>query len=210
MSEDQKPSGQSEVTSGDKENQQTESQAKEDKVSYDTYKKVLAEAKAAKEKAKVLESEVQKFSQSEMQAQGKQAELIESLRKQVGDKDGQLKDFKKNYAFKLLTAAVEAEGAKHGCVDTDLLLKSMDLNAIEFGDDFSVNGTDIQREVTSVVGKKPYLFNKKISSVNDVNPKVNKESLNGKEDLSKLSLAEKIKKVAEMSASGIYNKRGTN
>lgn len=50
MSEDQKASGQSEITSGDKENQQTESQVKEDKVSYDTYKKVLAEAKAAKER----------------------------------------------------------------------------------------------------------------------------------------------------------------
>ena len=47
-------------------------------------------------------------------------------------------------------------------------------------------------------------------SVNDVNPKVNKDSLNGKEDMSKLSLADKIKKVAELSASGVYNKRGTN
>ena len=209
MSEDQKASGQSEVTSGDKEINTTtnDTQVKEDKVSYDTYKKVLAEAKAAKEKAKALEADVQKYSQSEMQAQGKQAELIESLRKQVADKAEEVKSFKSNYAYKLLTAALEAEGAKHGCLDTDLLLKSVDINAIEFGDDFSINTTDLQREVASVVGKKPFLFSKKVSSINDVNPKVNKESLNGKEDLNKLTLEQKLKRVAEMSASGVFNKR---
>jgi len=213
MPEDTKASGQADqVTSGDEIKETIkETPVKEDKVAYDTYKKVLSEAKAAKEKAKALEAEVQKYTQAEMQTQGKSNELIESLRKQVGEKDTQIKDFKKNYAYKLLTAAVEAEGAKHGCVDTDLLLKSMDLNAIEFGDDFSVNSTDIQREVTSVIGKKPYLFSKKVSGINDVNPKLDKQSLNGKDDdFSKLSLADKIKKVAEMSANGVYNKRGSN
>lgn len=208
MSEDKKASGQTEVVSDNQEQEQStvtaEKSVKEDKVSYDTYKKVLAEAKKAKELAKQYEEKVQEFEQSQMQSSGKQNELIESLRKQLTEKEKSIVEFKTNYAKRLLTSAVEAEGTKHGCVDTDLLLKSMDLNAIEFGDDFSVNMDDVQREVAAVVNKKPFLFTKKVGGINDVNPKVNKESLNGKKDISKMSLNDQIALIAKATAAGNF------
>ena len=78
-------SGQAEAVS-DESVETKETQQAKDQVSYDTYKKVLSEAKSAKAKKAELEAELQKVRQSELEVKGQDKQLIESLRKQLAEK----------------------------------------------------------------------------------------------------------------------------
>jgi hypothetical protein len=207
MSEVEKASGQDQVASGDEINQQSEQQIRDDKVSYETYKKTLAAEKKAKERAKELESKLTQYEQADLESKGKQAELIESLRKQLSEKEKKVSDMLSNFAFQSLTKAVEVESKLHGCIDPEAALKFIDLNAIEIRDDFTANSEDVKRAISDIKQKKPYLFQKPVPSVKDAMPGVNKDDLNGKKDLSKMSLDEKLKLLAEATAGGMFAKR---
>lgn len=198
MSEvDQVASGQVEGSSGTESNQDQTQQSKEDKVAYETYRRTLSEAKKAKQSAAELASELEKYKQSELETKGKQSELIDSLRKQLAEKDQAARKFKEDFAFQSLKTAAIAEGAKHGCVDYDLLLKAMDLSSVEVQDDFTINPDDLSRVVNDVVTKKPFLFKKQITAPKDVIPS---SKVDTKEK--PMSLQDKIKKLAEISAGG--------
>lgn len=181
---------------------------KEDKVSYDTYRKTLSEAKSAKEKTKALEAELEKLRQAELEAKGKDKELAESLRKQLEQEKAEKNKIKQDFAFQIYTKAVKAELSKAGALDEDLLINAIDINAVGINDDFTFNEDDIKREVANLAAKKPKLFQKKAPSVKDGTPKnVDSKELNGQMDLSKMTLAQKMQKLAELTANGSYSKK---
>lgn len=179
---------------------------KEDKVAYDTYRKTLSEAKSAKEKAKALEAELEKFKQADLEAKGKDKELAESLRKQLEQAKAEKDKIKQDFAFQIYTKAVKAELVKAGALDEDLLISAIDINAVGINDDFTFNEDDIKREVANLATKKPKLFQKKNPGVKDGTPKnVDSKDLNSM-DLSKMTLAQKMQRLAEMTAGGKFNK----
>jgi hypothetical protein len=147
-----------------------ENQSAKDQVSYETYKKVLAEAKKAKAAKAEYEAELQKLKQVELEQKGQDKQLIESLRKQLADKDMSERKMKEHYAFNSFKNSVAALGAKHGCVDNEILLKSVDINSIEMNDDFTFNEADLEREIAQLASKKSYLFQKKVPKVADAKP----------------------------------------
>lgn len=180
---------------------------KEDKVSYETHRRLLGEKKKMQAEFEAMKSELDKKHQAEMEQKGEEKKLIDALRKQLAEKDKALIDVKTNYTFRSLESSLMAEAVKQGCVDTELLLKAIDINSIEINDDLSINQDDLKRAISDVAAKKPILFKKKVGEVKDGVPRVNKDDLNNKVDFSKLPLAEKIKKMAELSAQGGYAKR---
>lgn len=169
-----------------------ETQQAKDQVSYDTYKKVLSEAKAAKAKKAELEAELQKVRQSELEVKGQDKQLIESLRKQLAEKEQSDRKMKEHYAFNSFKNTVSAIGTKHGCIDMEVLLKSVDINSVEMNDDFTFNEADLEREIAQLASKKSYLFQKKVPSVKDGTPGMKKT------ETKKLTIDEMAKALASM------------
>ena len=170
----------------------TEVQQSKDQVSYDTYKKVLGEAKAAKAKKAELEAELQKVKQSELEIKGQDKQLIDSLRKQLADREAQERKMKEHYAFNSFKNTVSAIGSKHGCIDMEVLLKSVDINSVEMNDDFTFNEADLEREIAQLASKKSYLFQKKVPAVKDGVPGTVKK------ETKKLTIDEMAKAIASM------------
>lgn len=192
MSEDtSKASGQSQ-SDGVESDDQTQVQPNTDKVSYDTYRKVLSEAKKAKASRAELEAELQGYKQKELEQKGESNQLIESLRKQLAEREASEKKMRENFAFNSFKSTVEALGAKHGCLDNEILLKSIDISAVEMSDDFSFNAEDLEREIAQLASKKSYLFQKKVPKVNDAAPTMPKT------EKKKLTIDELAKMAASM------------
>lgn len=148
----------------------TETQQAKDLVSYDTYKKVLSEAKKAKAMKAELEAELQKVKQAELEVKGHDKQLIDSLRKQLADAQTGQQKMKEHYAFNSFKNSVSTLGLKHGCIDLEVLMKSVDMNSVEMNDDFTFNEADLEREITALANKKSYLFQKKVPKVADAKP----------------------------------------
>lgn len=205
--EDQVTSGDAQSSSGTDESQsQSNAEVSQDKVDYGTFKKVLGEKKKTQEELKAMKEKLTKLEQADLESKGKQSELIESLRKQLQEKDQQFEKVKHNFAFNLYSKAVKSELEKTGAIDPDLMLSQIDVNSIQMNDDFTFNEDDIKREVANLSTKKPKLFQKKIVDVKDGVPK---SSVNGSGglDLSKMKLADKMKLLSEMTTKGAFNKR---
>lgn len=172
MSESTKAGGQ-DLSVGDTENQvNNQEQIREDKVAYETYKKTVAAEKKAKEEARELKAKLQQYEQAELESKGKQAELIDNLRKQIAEENKKRESMLRDFAYQSLNKAVENEAMSQGCVDTEALIKLMDVSAIEVKDDFTVNTEDVKRAIADIKSKKQYLFEKKVSKIADVTPGV--------------------------------------
>jgi hypothetical protein len=209
MSEVEKGSAQSSDVSDIKDtSEQSETLvSKEDKVSFETHRRLLGEKKKVQAEYETTRAELERLKQQEMEAKGEEKKLIDSLRKQLADRDKDLLDVKTNYTFRSLESSLMAEALRQGCIDTDALIKLIDIKSIEINDDLTVNQDDLKRAISDVATKRTWLFKKKVGDVKDGVPRVNKDDLNGKVDFSKLSLSEKIKKMAELSAQGGFSKR---
>lgn len=79
---------------GSAENQQTSGQAEksQDKVAYETYQRVLSEAKAAKEKLKLYEAEKQQITESKLKEQNEWKALAEQKEKSLAETTARLNE----------------------------------------------------------------------------------------------------------------------
>ena len=167
--------------SGFEEGQSVEQKA-EDVVKYDSYKKVLSEAKNAKERARQLEAELEAKRNAELEATGNFQEIIDNLKGKLKDTESKLYTTQKNALWKDVTGAIKAEAAKAGCINPDKLIRLFDK------DDFStLQAEDGQIHMDSVKAlieksKKEdyYLFSKGNVPLIDATPsnKIDKPSLN--------------------------------
>lgn len=145
-----------------------EQDPKPNTVAYDSYKKVLAEKKKAQADKDELARKLKEYEDEKLAAQGKSNELNESLRNQLKEEKEQKMKIVGAFAEKTVKASIEAEAKKQGCVDTELLIKAVDMGALEVNtDDFTVNQDDLSRQLDAVKTKHPWLFNKGGPKLND-------------------------------------------
>lgn len=143
--------------------------SKEDKVAYATYQKVLGEKKRKDQELEQALNKLKEFEQKDLEAKGKDKELIEALRKEKAITEEKLMKTVQTFANKSVSQQIANEAIKHGCVDTDLLMKAIDSKAMQFDEEtFSVNPEDLKREVEKVMKAKPFLFNKSGPKVHDM------------------------------------------
>jgi len=175
MSEEQIDRSADVSTDGVSENSQDTSSVdrkEKDLVSYETYKRTLNEAKKAKSRLQEMESRLTGLEQEKLQHEGKKDELIDTLRKQLGEKDKQLKTTLGNFALTSVKAQLSQEAMKLGCVDTDALSALMDLNSLEVdGDTFQANQEQLKMMLEETRKKRPYLFNKSGLKIDSTVPK---------------------------------------
>jgi Asp-tRNA(Asn)/Glu-tRNA(Gln) amidotransferase C subunit len=168
------PSGEPDIISDEKPDQDKSKASGKDTVSHDTYKKTVGEVKRLKEQLKealTLKDKLAELEQNEQMRQGKHEETITTLRKQLEDTKKSEKAVFQKYAFKSLGEQVRVEAMKHGCVDPDALMKLADLSDVEIdAETFEADKDKLAEIVASVKTTKPYLFNKSGPKINGKMP----------------------------------------
>jgi hypothetical protein len=197
MSESESPSGTTEATASgatqekEQETSSTSGADLKDSVAYDTYRKVLSEKKKASEKLTNLEAELQKMKEERLQLEGKKDEYIDTLKKKLTDLETNHKKAVGTFAYNAVTNALQNEALKHGCIDSDALIKLVDVSSLEVSDDFKVDGENLKTTIEDLKKSKPYLFSKEAPKFADAKKPVvdvKQSGLKGKsvDELSKM------------------------
>jgi hypothetical protein len=143
--------------------------SKEDKVAYSTYQKVLAEKKSRDQQLEQALAKLKDLEHKELEAKGKDKELIEALRKEVQtERESKIK-VAHSFATKAIREQVLAAGKEHGCADPEWLFDKVNKGALQVNEEtFEVNAEDLKREIEAIMKVKPQLFNKQGPRVNDL------------------------------------------
>ena len=147
-------------------------EAKQDQVSYDSFRKSVEAEKRARERAQALEAELEAKKQAELEAQGKHEEIIQSLKSKLHETESVLKSEREKYLWNNVTSAVKTEAAKHGCKNPDKLVKLLDR------EDFSMlqaeNGQIMAQSLSALIDKakkeNDFLFTAPAVKINDAVP----------------------------------------
>lgn len=181
-----------------------QAEQKNDKVSYDTYRKTVDAEKKAKAKLDEVSKRLKEFEERDMAAQGKSQELIESLRSQIKEKDEKLNNVVGSFAYKSVSSQIREEAIKQGCLDVDLLLKAGNEEfakiEVDAENGFSVNSDDLKRFMETTMNKHPMLFKKSGPKFHDAAPKAGENF--GTKDVSKMTTAELLNEYKNLAAKG--------
>jgi TPR repeat protein len=132
-----------------------------DSVSYESHKRLLAEKKKLQAERDEVAKKLADIETEKLQAAGKQDEVIVNLKAEKKRVEDQFLNVIGNFAQKSVESALEAEAAKHGCVDVGLLKKAVDLGEIDVNkEDFSVDSAGLKKAIEAAQAKHPYLFKK--------------------------------------------------
>ncbi len=183
------PSGQTVDASSTEQTTQTNTHiaSGDNKVAYDTHKKLLAEKKNLQARFEEMEKKFNNMNESQMAAEGKKDELLEAYKQKLGTYEEKFN----NFAYSAVSNNVALEAKTMGCVDHDALVKLVDLTSLNVGDNFSVDKDEVKTMLESVKKDRPYLFKPVNPNVNTGTPK-DFNSSTGKIDFSKMSQAEMV------------------
>lgn len=126
---------------------------------------ILSDLKKERDKRRELEAKFQELERAKLEAEGKKDELIQSYKKQL---DG----YKQQVAVSIKSKVEDQIAMKAkdlGCVDTELLLKTVDVNSVEV-DSTSFRITDpetVASMIEQVRKSKPYLFKQSGPEIRD-------------------------------------------
>ncbi len=163
-------------------------------VAYDTYKKTVTEAKAAKAKLKELEDKLANAENDKLGAEGKKDELIAKLRGDLDKATKSQKDTLNSFVYSSLDSQVRAEAERLGCVDADAVSKLVDLSDVEVDTKtFKADKEKLTEVLEDLKKSKPYLFNK-------AGPKINTKMPGGKFVVD----GSKTKKLSELTKDEIW------
>jgi len=181
------------------------SEGSKDVVSYESFRKSVAAEKAAKDKARELESQLESYKQKELESSGKTEEFITSLKEKARSLESQLESERKNYAWERISSTVKQEAVKQGFKYQPeafiKLLDADDFRSMQVGDGFKVDQTSLSNVVEKMKKNYSDMFVQKGPSINDVTPmtKIDKEKdidlkSMSKDELEKLILSKFAKK----------------
>lgn len=191
MEENQNASGSQEQVS--------DNSSGEDKVAYETYKKVLGEKKKMQSEFLSMQEKLKAIELEKQQAEGNKDDVINSLRTQLNEEKSQKQEIKKNFVWNTIQGQIKNEAISQGCVNPDKLIKLMskdDLASVEIDDSFNVNREDLTRLMDEA--KKQHadigLFKSKRSEVHDVTShNIPKAPVKSKEELSKDEIKQQLR-----------------
>lgn len=149
--------------------------ASQPSLSYDTYKRTVGEVKKVKSQNAELMERLKTYEQREMEAQGKHADLIQALRQENQKLKNDVSERDQVYMWSRRSESLRSELNKQGCLKADHLLKLMDENVleqIEVDDHFNPVREDVARVVETFKGNPDYsyLFRGQTNSIETVTP----------------------------------------
>lgn len=147
-------------------NQETTAPATSDKVSYDTYKKVLNEKKNASEKLAQMQAELESLREEKLKAEGNKDQLLEDYKKKFEETEKALKEKDQKYAWQKISSSIKTEALKQGCINPDKLIRLMSdeqLNKIELNEEYEINPNSLNEVMGEVVKDNSFLFKKQMN-----------------------------------------------
>jgi hypothetical protein len=135
----------------------------------------LAEAKRAKDEARELRARLEAIENEKLESQGKYADINKSLKDKLAEREAELNNTKKTYAYNAVTSVIKQKALEMGAINPDKVLKLMDKSDMELitvDDNYNVDLSTVQSVLEKI--KKDNedigLFKKNVPSVKDVNP----------------------------------------
>lgn len=184
------PVDQTQDASGVEENQQSQA---EDVVKYESYKKVLSEAKSAKEKARQLEAELEAKRQAELEAKGNYQEIIDSLKRQKEELETKYRTTVEKTQWERVTGSIKNEAVKAGCLNPDKLIRLLDKHDFETlrAEDGEIRAESLNQLLEKAKRENDFLFKRGNVQVNDAVP-ANNPPIAREKSVSEMSKAERI------------------
>ena len=168
---------------------------KNDKVSYESYQKVLSEKKSVQAKLAEMEAYKNQIEQEKLEAEGKWKELAQTNKKLAEEfKD---KNFKlvKNVADKTIKSQFKSISEKLGCVDPELAYMACSFEDLEVSEDFELDQLKLESKIQDLTKSKPHLFKKDFKIPQDVIPKDKVGVEKSESEMSVTELLNKYKQV---------------
>lgn len=162
-------------------------------------KEVSEESKKFRQKNSELSKKLQELEDAKLKEQGKVQELYDKTKHELEQERESRKKDKASFAYRTVTAQIQQEAMKLGCLDPKALVAVSSaqgfLDEISVDEQFNVEQGSLKTFIEKTQKEMPYLFGKAAPAIKDVVPNNKGESKTGVEAL---SLAEKIKKLAEL------------
>jgi len=170
MSDDTSTSGADDQSAGG-DDQSKVKPSGQDQVSYETYKKTVAEVKKLKDTLKAQADALAQAEQAKLMAEGNKDELINKLKSDLQKLEKTHKETFNSFVYSSLDAQVREEAQKLGCIDPDALVKLADLSQVEVdAKTFKADRTQLTEILESLKKEKTYLFNKSGPKINTQGP----------------------------------------
>ncbi|HNC40323.1 MAG TPA: hypothetical protein PK522_00915 [Nitrosomonas sp.] len=145
---------------GDATNETSGQPSNKDSVAYDTYRKVLGEAKSLKAKLAEYETKEAEREQSILAEQGKLKEALDLSIKKQKELEANLSAKDKAFAKKVFTKEVESVALQLGARKEALedIVKVGDWSSVEIDEDFTINQEQLKASLANLAKSKPFYF----------------------------------------------------
>lgn len=150
-------------------------------------RELLAKLKEKSEAEQKLKEQLEQIEQEKLVSSGKKDELIESLKRQVREREEKLKGVTQTYALKSVDQQIFAMAMEMGCEKPEVVKKLADLSDVTVGEDFLVDRDALKMALEKVKDDVPALFKKQLSAPRDGVPKHKQE---GAKSVSGMSIKE--------------------
>jgi hypothetical protein len=194
MSEEQKSVGDANASVGDQDLNSVSSA--EQKVSYETYKRTLDEAKKTKATLKEMQEQLSKINEEKLLAEGKKDELLKAKEKELSEIKSRLERERAESIITRVQSRIAEVATKLGAYDSSDVIKNISLKDLNLDDEGNFEQAVLESKVDALKKQKNYLFKKENSQVIDGNPVTRPQALT-KETLKGVPLDDLI---------AIYNK----
>lgn len=145
----------------------------EDKVAYETYRKVLTEKKARDQQLSEMEQRLQEYEQRELERKGEFEGLISNLREENKNLKDKISQRDKAYIMSKVNNAIKTKAVEAGCKNPDKLLRLIEperINSLEVDDQFNVDTKSVEYLVNEAKKENDFLFKQQRANVQDGNP----------------------------------------
>lgn len=151
------------------------------------YDGILGELKGERQKRRELEEKMQAIEAERLLEAGKLKEYAETMKTRAQKLEEELRSAKQNFAFTTVKSQIERKASELGCLDSDLLIKAIDMDKVQVDDAFTVDSQSLTEVLENVRKTKPFLFRQEGAKFKDANPS---SAVAGKPDLSKMNKQE--------------------
>lgn len=162
-------------------------------------KEVSQEAKLNRQK---LAEEKRKNEEAEkkiLQEQGQYKELADIWQRKANASETQANKLKQAFAYKTVADTIALEASRMGCVDTDAIVALLPMDQVPIDDTFNVDKESVRAMVEDFRKAKPYFFQRQAPSIANAVPAKTEPPKN---DLSKMTLAERAALLAQLKQQG--------
>jgi hypothetical protein len=168
-------------------------------VQYQTHKRALSQLKNAQSENDNLKARLEAVSNEKLEAEGNKDELINSLKKQMMEKDVKLKATVGSIARTQAMSAIVDEAVKAGCNSPDIVKKYLEdqIGSLTFDGDFNPDREQVKLLIEDTKRTSPILFSKDAPRVASHNINAAGVSKTNKPDIKKLSIDELMNTWAE-------------